>query len=360
VHGEEAPLPHLPDAALLSGLPLLAGMTGGSLALRRIAGRVARCTVCPTIHGYRKFPPRAAGRRDARFMLVGEAPGLASIERARQWTGAGGMILRREIRRLGLDLEDLFYLTNAVKCWPAAAGPREANRSPLRSEVTRCAPFLAAEIAAVDPRVVVAVGAVASRAVTGVPLRLPGDHGRRLQVDGREVIVLLHPANASRHPAVWPRYRASLLALFAELGARAGFPIVEVTAGVIERGGRYLLAQRSAGQHLGGLWEFPGGKRQPGERLEACLRRELDEELGVQAEVGEPLAVVPWAYPTRRVVLHFFACHIGDRPVHAREGQPLRWVAPDELRSLPMPPADAELVARLAGVAPGDRAAGRR
>ena len=78
-----------------------------------------------------------------------------------------------------------------------------------------------------SPEVIVAVGAVAARAILGSqPVRLPDDHGRRFRVDGREVIVLLHPANASRHPGVWPTYRASLLALFAELAARAGFPVV--------------------------------------------------------------------------------------------------------------------------------------
>jgi 8-oxo-dGTP diphosphatase len=318
-------------------------------ALGRLLADVGRCTACPTIRGYRKFPPAAHGRRSARFVLVGEAPGIASIENRRQWTGAGGMLLRREIRRLGLDLEDLFYLTNAVKCWPAAAGRRPRNRSPLRSEAVRCAPVLARELAALDPEVVVAVGAVAARAVCPAPIRLPDDHGRRLQAGGREVIVLLHPANASRHRAVWPAYRASLLGLFAELAARAGFPVVEVVAAVIRRRGRYLVTGRPPAKHLGGLWEFPGGKRQAGESLEAALRRELDEELGVDARVTGPLRVVPWTYPDRRVVLHFFACEIGRQAVRPREGQPVRWVTPQGLRRLSFPPADAALVEQLAG-----------
>ncbi len=234
-------------------------------------------------------------------MLVGEAPGIASVENARQWTGAGGMLLRREIRRLGLDLEDLFYLTNAVKCWPAGPGPRPVNRSPLRSEATRCRPFLLQEIEALRPEVIVAVGAVAARAVAGGPIRLPDDHGRRLQVDGCEVVVLLHPANASRHPRTWPTYRASVLALFAELAARAGFPVVEAAAAVIGRSGRYLVTQRTTDRHLGGMWEFPGGKRQPGESLEACLRRELEEELGLDVRVGDVIDVVPWSYLERFV-----------------------------------------------------------
>lgn len=315
--------------------------------LPTVLGQVEACTRCPTIRGYRKFPRAAAGRRDARFMLVGEAPGIASIRNARQWTGSGGMLLRREVRRLGLDLEDLFYLTNAVKCWPAAPGRRPTNRSPRRSEAARCAPFLAREIAALDPAVIVAVGAVAARAVVPGPVRLPDDHGRRVCLNGREVIVLLHPANASRHPTVWPGYRASLLGLFAELAARAGFPVVEVTAALIRRNGRYLVGQRPADKHLGGLWEFPGGKRQAGESLEACLVRELEEELGVRATVGERVAVVPWAYPDRRVVLYFYRCDIGRQRVAPREAQPIRWATPRQLAGLPFPPADAAIVERL-------------
>lgn len=341
----------MPDAPLLPVLPVgaRAAVTASARVLGGVLGRVGRCTVCPTMRPYRKFPPAAAGRQDAPFMLVGEAPGLASIENRRQWTGAGGMLLRREVRRLGLDLEDLFYLTNAVKCWPAARGRRGANRSPLRSEAARCAHFLAEEVAALDPEVIVAVGALAARALVREPIRFPDDHGRRLRVDGREVIVLLHPANASRHPTVWPGYRASLLALFAELAARAGFPVFEVAAAVIARDGRYLVTRRATGGHLGGLWEFPGGKRQPGESLETCLARELEEELGIRPRVGERLSVVPWTYPDRRVVLHFFRCDLGRQAVQARERQPIRWVTPRELGRLPMPPADAALVQQLAG-----------
>ena len=318
------------------------------------------------MRGWRKFPARAVGRRDARFVLVGEAPGIASVENGRQWTGAGGMILRREIRRLGLDLEDLFYLTNAVKCWPAArsrAGRgRPGNRSPLASEARRCRPFLAAELEALRPEVVVAVGAVAARAVLDRPVRLPDDHGRRYRVGGREIVVLLHPANASRHPGVWPTYRASLLALFGELAARAGFPVVEVAVAIIERSGRFLVTGRDPSKHLGGLWEFPGGKREPDESLEACLARELDEELGVRIRVGARMAIVPWAYPDRRVLLHFFRCQLTRGRIRSREGQPYRWVTPDELQSLPMPPADAAVVAGLrksSGV-PGGGARRRR
>jgi 8-oxo-dGTP diphosphatase len=139
---------------------------------------------------------------------------------------------------------------------------------------------------------------------------------------------------------------------------RAGLPVIEVTAAVIRRGGRYLVTRRGAGRHLAGLWEFPGGKRIPGESVEACLRRELHEELGVAPTAIEWIESVPWAYADRCVVLHFFRCTITGQEVEAREGQPIRWVTPRQLGGLPMPPADAELVARLA---PGrDRKAPRR
>jgi 8-oxo-dGTP diphosphatase len=302
---------------------------------------------------WRKFPSSALGRVGARFVLVGEAPGIASIVNGRQWTGAGGMILRREIRRLGLDLEDLFYLTNAVKCWPAAprrpGRRRPGNRSPLPVEARRCRPFLAAELEAIRPDVVLAVGAVAARAALDHPVRLPDDHGRRYRVGTREVVVLLHPANANRHPGVWPTYRDSLLGLLGELAARAGFPVLEVAAAIIERAGRILVTQRDPAKHMGGLWEFPGGKRERGESIEACLQRELDEELGVRVHVGARAAIVPWAYPDRRVLLHFFRCRLAGGRIRPREGQAYRWVTPRELASLPMPPADAEIVASLAG-----------
>jgi mutator protein MutT/uracil-DNA glycosylase family 4 len=307
---------------------------------------------------WRKFPGSAVGRRDARFVLVGEAPGIASIEQERQWTGAGGMIMRREIRRLGLDLEDLFYLTNAVKCWPAArAHPRRrpSNRSPLAREASRCHPFLAAELAALRPDVVVAVGAVAARAVLDQQIRLPDAHGRRFWTGEREVFVLLHPANASRHSLVWPDYRASLLALFGELAARAGFPVTEVAAAVLERRGRFLVTRRDPAKHLGGLWEFPGGKREPDESIEACLVRELGEELGVRVRVGERLALVPWSYPERRVLLHFFRCRLVGGPITPREGQPYRWATPAELLTLPMPPADAQVITQLTAPAAPER-----
>jgi mutator protein MutT len=122
--------------------------------------------------------------------------------------------------------------------------------------------------------------------------------------------------------------------------------VVEVVAAVIERDGRYLITRRLDGTHLAGLWEFPGGKIQAGELPEAALVRELAEELGVTADVGELLESVDWAYPEKRVRILFFRVTIhGDpRPL---QGQEMLWIEAVELSGHRFPEADARLVSRL-------------
>jgi 8-oxo-dGTP diphosphatase len=121
---------------------------------------------------------------------------------------------------------------------------------------------------------------------------------------------------------------------------------IEVVAAVIERGGRILIARRHAGSHLGGLWEFPGGKRQDGETAEAALVREIREELDAAVSVGELLDDVEWRYPEKTVRLRFFRCALEGEP-RAAEGQEIAWVAPTDLGGYEFPPADLSLVARL-------------
>lgn len=116
-----------------------------------------------------------------------------------------------------------------------------------------------------------------------------------------------------------------------------------VAAAIIERDGRYLVTRRQAGVHLEGHWEFPGGKCEPDESLASCLSRELREELNVQASIGREVLSVAHDYPDRRVELHFFNCGIAGTPA-PQQGQEMRWVARDDLRTLPFPPADAELI----------------
>jgi len=122
-------------------------------------------------------------------------------------------------------------------------------------------------------------------------------------------------------------------------------PIV-VSAAVIERGGAFLLTRRQQGVHLEGLWEFPGGKCDAGESLQACLARELREELAVDARVGGEIYSVTHTYADRRVELHFFACEL-DRDPQPQLGQAMRWVPRDELAMLDFPEADAEFIEML-------------
>jgi mutator protein MutT len=120
-----------------------------------------------------------------------------------------------------------------------------------------------------------------------------------------------------------------------------------VTAAVVERDGRLLVARRVEGSHMGGFWEFPGGKCEPGEPPDACLARELLEELGVAATVHEEIYRTTYAYGDRVLDLRFFRCDLAAEP-RALLGQEIRWVQRQELKTLEFPPADTELVARLA------------
>jgi mutator protein MutT len=123
---------------------------------------------------------------------------------------------------------------------------------------------------------------------------------------------------------------------------------IVVTAAVIERDDRLLVTRRPQGTHLEGYWEFPGGKCDPGETHEACLARELREELGTSATVGAEILCVTHAYPDRTVELHFFKCRLTSEPI-PQMGQEMQWVAREELGSLTLPPADEELVDLLTG-----------
>lgn len=119
-----------------------------------------------------------------------------------------------------------------------------------------------------------------------------------------------------------------------------------VAAAVIEREGAFLLTRRAEGAHLAGTWEFPGGKQESGESLEDALVRELREELGCGSSVGARLLTTQHAYPEVVVELHFFVVTLTEPPV-PQLGQEMRWVPRAELASLPLPEADADLVALL-------------
>jgi len=123
---------------------------------------------------------------------------------------------------------------------------------------------------------------------------------------------------------------------------------IHVMAAVItDARGRILLARRTEGRDLAGRWEFPGGKREPGESPEDALVRELREELGIEAQVGEHLISVPQQYPDKRLRLEVRHLTGWKGTPRGHEGQALAWVAPDKLMRYAMPPADRPVVAAL-------------
>lgn len=119
-----------------------------------------------------------------------------------------------------------------------------------------------------------------------------------------------------------------------------------VIAAIVEREGLILVAQRVAGTHLAGYWEFPGGKLEPSENHRQCLEREMKEELDATVEVGPIMHSTSFAYPKRTVELHFYNCVLTNEPTPLL-GQQLRWVSRPELETLQLPPADLELVRLL-------------
>ena len=132
------------------------------------------------------------------------------------------------------------------------------------------------------------------------------------------------------------------------LPARPAIPHYTVTAAVIERNGKVLIAQRPQQGLLGGLWEFPGGKQQPEETLPDCLMREITEELGVSVDIGSSFGVYRHAYTHFRVTLHAFCCNLAEgsqpQPLQVQE---LRWVYPVELMDYPMGKIDRQIATRI-------------
>ena len=125
--------------------------------------------------------------------------------------------------------------------------------------------------------------------------------------------------------------------------------LLVVACALVDQDNRVLIAQRPAGKKLAGLWEFPGGKLDPGERPEEALIRELHEELGI--DVAEPclapLTFASHAYETFHLLMPLYICRRWEGFVRPREGQAIKWVRSRDLRDWPMPPADEPLIPHL-------------
>jgi len=122
---------------------------------------------------------------------------------------------------------------------------------------------------------------------------------------------------------------------------------IAVAAGLVFREGKLLITQRHAGAHLGGLWEFPGGKCEPDESFEQCLERELREELGIEVVVGELVESLTHEYPEKIVHLRFYRCRWQQHEPQLLGCPAFKWVTAAELRNYEFPAADARLLKKL-------------
>lgn len=125
--------------------------------------------------------------------------------------------------------------------------------------------------------------------------------------------------------------------------------VLVAACALIDADGRVLLAQRPKGKTMAGMWEFPGGKVEPGERPEQTLIRELREELGIDVKEAclAPFAFASHSYEDFHLLMPLYLCRRWEGSLAAREGQDLSWVRPRDMGKYPMPPADVPLVSQL-------------
>lgn len=131
-----------------------------------------------------------------------------------------------------------------------------------------------------------------------------------------------------------------------ETNAKQRRILLVAACALVDADGRILLAQRPEGKQLAGLWEFPGGKVEPGETPEETLIRELDEELGIATKIQclAPLTFASHTYDDFHLLMPLYVCRRFEGTARGREGQAIKWVRPKALRDYPMPPADEPLI----------------
>ncbi|MGZ4760340.1 MAG: UdgX family uracil-DNA binding protein [Acidimicrobiales bacterium] len=172
--------------------------TGSQAELDRLAAQAARCTNCDL---YERATQVVFGEGPAssRVVMVGEQPGDKEDEEGEPFVGPAGRLLHRAMREAGID-ESSVYLTNAVKHFKwEPRGKRRLHKTPNQIEIVACQPWLAAELQVIQPELVVALGAIAARALTGSKTRVTRDRGTVLQPPGEApVLVTVHPSSVLR------------------------------------------------------------------------------------------------------------------------------------------------------------------
>ncbi len=181
-----------------SGLEESATPCGVGRVVVEIRAEAAACRLCPRMAPHLQWPREAFGTTATGYMMVAEAPGAG----ARPFEGQRGGLLREALADVGdpryAQLEDLFFLADAVRCRPLDSKAPARTRVPTTTECRNCQPFLELEIRALHPRLVLAIGAVATRAVLGEPVQIERVHAKRHILRGTTVLPLVLPAPANR------------------------------------------------------------------------------------------------------------------------------------------------------------------
>lgn len=175
------------------------GTPGGVAGLvAGIRAGVTSCRLCPAMRPFRKLPPESFGTTRTGYILVAEAPG----PKGELFRDASGAVMREALLQTHDDeyraLEDLFYVTHAVRCVPHHPKTKGKTRAPKRSECTACRPYLAFELRALHPKLVLAVGGKAAEAVLGTPVAMDTEHGQRRRIGDIELLTVLVPSPHNR------------------------------------------------------------------------------------------------------------------------------------------------------------------
>jgi len=264
--------------------------------LAALATRIRRCVRCE-LHEARTHAVPGEGAPGSRIALVGEAPGGREDREGRPFVGAAGRILDEALRRAGI-VRELTFVTNAVKCRPPG------NRRPKASEAAACRPYLAAQLAAVRPKVVVALGASATRALLGPDATFAAVRSRWAVSGGRRILATVHPAAVLYNRGLMSTLVRDLRRARRASGFRrprrvAGRPrkdretLQTTSAGcvVLDDRDRVLLLRRSDE----GTWCFPKGGIEKGEAAWEAALREVREECGLSVDLGPRVAVIRYS-----------------------------------------------------------------
>ncbi|TLZ58489.1 MAG: NUDIX domain-containing protein [Methanobacteriota archaeon] len=289
-------------------------------ALKDLAARIRSCTLC-RLHEGREHAVPGEGPPDAKLFLVGEAPGRHEDEEGRPFVGAAGKVLDAVLGRAGLSRRDVF-ITNVVKCRPPE------NRKPRPDEIAACRPYLLAQIRAVGPAVLVALGDTAAKSLAGPAADVAAARRRSSRFEGSPVIATYHPAATLYNRRLTKVVedditRAAKLARIPRLKRsgkpRPGKPVrTALSSGcaVIDPEGRILLIRRADER----IWGLPKGTVEPGETLEQTAVREVREETGLQVRILAPLTEIRYRFYSPRDdanvdkrVVYFLAERVGGR-----------------------------------------------